>query len=95
LNSYELTVIMDPDIAEEEVPQAIEKINELVNKSGGEVSETNHWGRRRLAYPIGRHGEGNYILLNMAIDPAKVVELEANLNIAETFLRHLIVRLDG
>ena len=95
MNSYELTVIMDPDIAEEEVPQAIEKINELIAKSGGEVSETNHWGRRRLAYPIGRHGEGNYILLNLTMDPAKVVELEANLNMNETFLRHLIVKLDG
>ena len=95
MNSYELTVIMDPDIAEENVPQAMEKLTELVNKSGGVIAQTDHWGRRKLAYPIKHHGEGNYVILKLGVDPSKAAELEANLNISETFLRHLLIRLDN
>ena len=94
MNSYELTVIMDPDIAEENVPQAMESLTGLVKKSGGEVAKADHWGRRKLAYPIDHHAEGNYVLLTVALDPSKTAELETNLNISETFLRHLLIRLD-
>lgn len=95
MNSYELTVIIDPNIAEENVPQAMEKLTELVNKSGGVISQTDHWGRRKLAYPIKHHGEGNYVILKLGVDPSKAAELEANLNISETFLRHLLIKLDN
>ncbi|MDD5094017.1 MAG: 30S ribosomal protein S6 [Dehalococcoidia bacterium] len=94
MNRYELTVIIDPNIAEENVPQAMEKLTELVNKNGGVISQTDHWGRRKLAYPIQHHSEGNYVLLKMDLDPSKAAELEANLNISETFLRHLLIRLE-
>ena len=93
MNSYELTVIIDPDIAEEDIPNAIEGISELVKKNGGEVSETNQWGRRKLAYPIGNHREGNYVILKLELEPSKAAELEANLNLSETYLRHLLIRL--
>ena len=94
MRSYELTVIMDPGIAEEEVPQTIERLTALVDKNGGSVSGINHWGRRRLAYPIGHHGEGNYVLMQLEFDPARTAELEAGLNLSEELLRHLLVRLD-
>ncbi len=93
MNNYELTVIIDPDIAEEDVPNAIEGISELVKKNGGEVSETNQWGRRKLAYPIGNHREGNYVIAKLELEPSKAAELEANLNLSETYLRHLLIRL--
>ena len=93
MNNYELTVIIDPDIAEEDVPNAIEGISDLVKKNGGEVSETNQWGRRKLAYPIGRHREGNYVISKLTLDPSKAAELEANLNLSENYLRHLLIRL--
>jgi small subunit ribosomal protein S6 len=93
LRSYELTVIIDPDIAEEDVPQALDKLNALIAKSGGDIAETNHWGRRRLSYPIGRHGEGNYVLMKLGLEPEKTTELETGLNIAEEYLRHLLLRV--
>jgi small subunit ribosomal protein S6 len=89
-----MTVIIDPSIAEENVPQAMEKLTELVTKSSGVISQTDTWGRRKLAYPIGHHSEGNYVILKLQLDPAKAVELESNLRITEAFLRHLLIRLD-
>ncbi len=93
MHDYELTVILDPDIAEEDVPQAMEKLTALVAKSGGEVKETDHWGRRRLSYPIGRHAEGNYVMMRLGLEPDKAGELTANLNITAEYLRHLLLKL--
>lgn len=94
MRNYELTVILDPTIPEEEVPQAMEKLATLVGKSGGDIAETNHWGRRRLSYPIRRHAEGNYVMLKLGLEPEKTRELENSLGIAEEYLRHLLLRVD-
>lgn len=94
MRNYELAIIMDPDIAEDDVPQTMDKLNAIVSKNGGEVTETNHWGRRRLSYPIGRHAEGNYVLLRFSMEPEKAKDLEANLNLAEEYLRHLLIKLE-
>jgi len=56
------------------------------------VVETNHWGRRRLAYPIKSHLEGNYVVSQIKLDPAEVSALENGLKISEDVLRHLVVR---
>ena len=58
------------------------------------MQETDHWGRRKLAYPIQRHQEGNYVLTQLNMDPQKTGELERSLQISEEVLRHLLIRLD-
>jgi small subunit ribosomal protein S6 len=93
LRDYELVVIISPDVAEEDVPATIEKINQLVTGRGGEVSQVDHWGRRKLAYPIKRHLEGNYVVSQVKLEPAQVVGLAAGLRLSEEVLRHLLVRV--
>ncbi|MFO8011641.1 MAG: 30S ribosomal protein S6 [Dehalococcoidia bacterium] len=95
MSNYELAVILNPDIDEEDVPQAMEKLSALVTKSGGEITETEHWGRRKLSYPIGHHAEGNYVVMRLGMEPGKTAELENGLNLGEDYLRHLLLRLDG
>ncbi len=95
MRSYELTVIIDPTIAEEDVPETMEKLTGLIAKNGGEISETNHWGRRKLSYPIEHHGEGNYVMMKVGMEPEKTSGLEASLNITEEYLRHLLLRVDS
>ncbi|MBT9163629.1 MAG: 30S ribosomal protein S6 [Chloroflexi bacterium] len=92
MRSYELTVIIDPEIAEEDVPQALDKLTAIIARSSGSVNEVNRWGRRRLTYPIERHREGNYVMIKMEMEPDKVSEFEGSLNRAEEYLRHLLVR---
>ena len=88
----ELVVILSPEIADDSVAGSLEKLSEAVTTRGGEIVDTNQWGRRRLAYPIKRHMEGNYIVSQVKLDPAKVPDLEANLRISDEVLRHLIIR---
>ena len=71
LHEYEMIVVMNPEIAEEDVPSAIERVTTAVTSRGGEVVEVQPWGRRKLAYPIGPHTEGNYVLTQIRLDPLR------------------------
>lgn len=93
MREYELVVILTPELAEEDVPAAIDRLSASVSSRGGEVVEVNPWGRRKLAYPIRKHLEGNYVLTKIKLDPGRTVELEAGLHMSEEVLRHLLVRL--
>lgn len=89
---YELVVILDPDIGDDAIEGSLERLNQGITSRGGEITETNHWGRRRLAYPIKRHMEGNYVVSQIKLDPAQVPGLESSLRISEEVIRHMIVK---
>ena len=92
LREYELVVILRPDIPDDALPTSLDWLQQSVSARGGEVVDTNHWGRRRLAYPIKSHLEGNYVVSQIKLDPAEVSALENGLKISEDVLRHLVVR---
>lgn len=94
LREYELVVILSPEIGDEAVTESIERVHRGVKARGGEVVDVNHWGRRRLAYPIKRHLEGNYVVSQIRLDPALVPELENGLRISEEVIRHMIVKAE-
>ena len=95
MRNYELTIILNPDIAEEDVPQTMEKLSALIAKNGGEITDTEQWGRRKLSYPIRHHAEGNYVLMKLGLEPEKTIQLESDLNLVEDYLRHLLLRTDN
>ena len=92
VSSYELVFIISPKVTDEEVPDAVNRVSELINKVGGSVNETNQWGRRKLAYPIKRFTEGNYVLAQLELEPPLTRELETNLRLSAEVLRHLLIR---
>jgi small subunit ribosomal protein S6 len=94
LHEYELVVVMNPEIPEEEVPAAIDRLTGAITSRGGEVHDVQPWGRKKLAYPIKRHMEGNYLLTNIRLDPGRAHDLESNFMISEDILRHLLIRKD-
>ena len=94
MRDYELVLVISPEIAEEDVPSTIDKVSQFITGRGGTVAGVNRWGRRKLAYPIRRHMEGNYVLTQFQLDPNQVAGLEASLELAEEVIRHLVVRTD-
>ena len=92
MSSYELVLIISPEVVDEEMPDFITKLSELVNKVGGSVDEVNQWGRRKLAYPIKRSMEANYVFTKVKMKPALTKELEANLRLSGKILRHLLIK---
>lgn len=93
LRDYELVAIISPEIADEDVPAALDRMGQFITDRGGTITEVNQWGRRKLAYPIQQFLEGNYVLTQFKIEPKMTAELEASLRLAEEILRHLLVRL--
>lgn len=99
--TYELMVILHPEVTEEELPAAIEKVAGYVAAAGGEIAETlrdSPWGRRRLAYPI-RHGgrdlrDGFYVVYHYDLPPAKVNELERDLKLDDRVIRYLVTNYE-
>jgi small subunit ribosomal protein S6 len=93
LREYELVVILSPELAEEDVPAAIDRLSQLIADRGGEVKDVDRWGRRKLAYPINKHLEGNFLVTQVRLDPNRTSDVEAGLRISEEVLRHLLVRV--
>ena len=91
--NYELVFIVNPDISDGDVPKAIDKVTELINKLDGSVTETNQWGREKLAFPIRKYNEGNYVLSKVALKQNTIKELESTLLMSEDILRHLLIRV--
>jgi small subunit ribosomal protein S6 len=65
-----------------------------VAASGGQVTQVDLWGRRRLAYPIRKQSEGQYILMQTQMTPSAMREIERNLRLNEQILRFQIIRTD-
>jgi small subunit ribosomal protein S6 len=96
MRKYELVVIISPQIVDEEVPEAIDRlVRRPVETRGGEIDDLNHWGRRKLAYPINKQLEGNYVVTQLRLEPGHTRELEQGLRISEDVMRHLLVLADG
>lgn len=91
---YELTYVLPPSLAEDEINSMQETIQGWITMHGGEITKVSHWGRRRLAYTIQNYKEGYYILYHVSTAPANLKDLDRRMRLDTTILRHLIVRLD-
>ncbi|WP_298181071.1 30S ribosomal protein S6 [Saccharomonospora sp.] len=89
---YEIMVIFDPSLDERTVAPNLEKFLEVIRSSGGNVEKVDVWGRRRLAYDIGKNSEGIYAVLDLFAEPEAVSELDRQLSLQETVLRTKVVR---
>ncbi|MBD2021805.1 30S ribosomal protein S6 [Leptolyngbya sp. FACHB-36] len=89
---YETMYILRPDLGEEVVDQAIEKFQTLLRENGAEIIETQHRGKRRLAYEIARQREGIYIQMNYSGDGSQVAGLERAMRLSDEVLRYLTVK---
>jgi small subunit ribosomal protein S6 len=92
LRDYEILYIVRPELDDEALQQAIASVNKLIENLGGVSQKTDVWGRRRLAYEVRHLREGQYVLTDFQIDPARVPEMETTLKISDTVFRHLVVR---
>jgi small subunit ribosomal protein S6 len=90
--SYELVCILNANLSEDDFSRVLGKVNDLIAKFGGTVGETTQWGKRRLAYPIKKQSEGNYVLEKVQIKQTALKELDANLKLSEDVLRYLFIR---
>ncbi len=94
MHNYELVYILQADLDEAATTTAIETIEKLITTGKGEITKTDKWGKRKLAYPINKTREGYYVLVVFATNPAEIVNIKRALGYNEQVLRHIIVRVD-
>jgi small subunit ribosomal protein S6 len=90
--SYEILLMLDPDLAEERQEQIVARARELIERGGGTWVRQDVWGRRRLAYEINHKGEGTYHLLQFDAEPETLEELSRILRITDGVMRHMATR---
>jgi small subunit ribosomal protein S6 len=94
VRDYELMVVLDPNLDDAAVEAMTTRVSSLITQRGGSVDNVDQWGRRRLAYPIGRYRDGVYILTRLSLNPGLTSEIERALKLTESVIRHLLVRVD-
>ena len=94
LHDYELVFIIAPEVGEDTLETTIGNVKQFITGKGGEISDEERWGKRKLAYPIRSLLEGNYVLTRFKMKPTWSKELEANLKISEDILRHMLIRIN-
>ena len=94
---YELMVLVMPELAEEALTAEVDHINGILTDNGAQITflkRDTPWGRRRLAYPIGRFRDANYMLYRFNAPPGAVRAIERDLKLDERVIRYLFVRLE-
>ena len=92
MRSYELMVILNPEVEDRAVEPSLSKFLEIVTNAGGTIDNLDIWGRRRLAYEIQKKSEGIYAVVNFTASPETAAELDRVLNLNESVMRTKIIR---
>lgn len=93
--AYEAMVILNPNVAEDQVAAATQRVSDQITARGGQVEKVDTWGRRRMLYSIKGQRDGQYVVYTFRSEPQAVRELESGWRIAEDMLRHLVTRKDA
>ncbi|HXD76101.1 MAG TPA: 30S ribosomal protein S6 [Vicinamibacterales bacterium] len=91
---YELVYILPPDTTEQQVADLHEQVGQVVSRMHGQIEKNENWGRRRLAYEIGHHKEGVYVLDVINGSGELMKELDRRLKVMDQVIRHMVVRVD-
>jgi small subunit ribosomal protein S6 len=94
MRRYELMLLLRPDLEDDKLQSAVERVTRAIVNAGGSLSKVSPWGKRRLAYEIGHHREASYFLIHFDIEPSAVRGIERSLLITEEILRHMVTLLE-
>lgn len=96
MKNYEVVYIFDTAVGEDRIPEKLSRYNELLTGDGkGQVSATDVWGRRQLAFPIKKKNAGNYVIQQFSAEQDTLPEFERLLKLDEELLRYLVVEHHG
>jgi small subunit ribosomal protein S6 len=92
MQQYETMYILRPDLGDEQTDRAIEKYQTVLREQGVEGIDTQHRGKRRLAYEIDRHREGVYVQMNYSAPGNAIAVLERAMRLSDDVIRYLTIK---
>ena len=95
MRTYELMFVVDPRVSDEDVVTMTQDYKNMITAGGSQITSEESWGRRKLAYPINKLTEGQYVLFLADLPAQALAGLEREFRLSEEILRFLIVRVDA
>ena len=93
MRAYEVMVIVDADLEQDAIRAAVERWLQVIESRGAERGHVDHWGKRRLAYEIGKRTEGYYVVIQARSEPSAMTDLDRVLSLADEVIRHKVLRI--
>jgi len=90
MRSYEVMLAINPQLENEELDSLLDKLKKLITDAKGEITKTNKWGKRKLAFEIKDFIEAIYVVLNFNVDEKIIAELERVIKLEERVIRYLL-----
>jgi small subunit ribosomal protein S6 len=91
MRSYELMILLDPNLQDEEISALVKEIQQTITNNQGKIGKVSKWGKRKLAYEIKKFQEAFYVVLNFELEPANIANIEKSIKFEEKIIRYLVV----
>ncbi len=95
MNKYEMAVVINAKLEDEERAATLEKVKEYITRFGGVVTDVDDWGKRKLAYEIQKTHEAFYYFVHFESDGNAPAQIENRVRIMDNVIRYLCVRQDA
>ncbi len=94
MNKYELAVVVNAKIDDDARAEVVEKCKKLIERFGGQVTNVDDWGKKKLAYEIQKMNEAFYYFIQFDAEGTAPAEIEAQMRILDNVIRYLVIRCD-
>ncbi len=94
MNKYELAVVVSAKIEDDERAATVEQCKALIERFGGQITNVDEWGKRKLAYDVQKMKEAFYYFIQFDAEPTVPAEIESRVRIMDNVIRYLVVRQD-
>lgn len=91
---YESAVLINAVLEDNQIESLINRIKEFITNNGGQITDFENWGRKRLAYPIQKNKIGYYVILRFKAPTNVIAKIERFYNLDENILRYLTIKLN-
>lgn len=94
MTKYELAVVVSAKLEEEDRAKVMDKVKALIERFGGQITNVDDWGKKRLAYEIQKMKEGYYCFIQFDAETSAPAEIESRMRIMDGVIRYLCVKQD-
>ena len=95
MNKYELVVVLNGSLEDDEKSATMERISNYITRFGGNVVNVDDWGKKKLAYEIQKISEAFYTIITFEAPVTAPAEIERRVRIMEQVIRFLIVKQEA
>ncbi len=92
MNTYELMLIINPQISDAEIGEAVEKAKKILTDNKAEVLAEDRLGRKKFSHPVGKSRDGFYVYMKVSASPESVKDISHSLKLQETILRSMMMK---